>query len=210
MRLIVFSLLFAISTVAMAEVKYRSVTPLMSKGAKSFRDTWDATGQFCFKAEGGEKSCFKIAGMGEVKLRDGGQWSADTAVSALSPELHAAGEDYDRIFVRYLALDGVDQFAVHIFFLNKGAANRSSRTIFAFGKYSQGGVELTGMSFSSPLEEFGAMIWASRALLDQKGEPAEQAIKARIVETYLPLLEIGRSVVNGFLSGGSGPARRLP
>ena len=100
------------------------------------RDEWDETHNFCYRdaRQPSGESCAQLTGMGEVKLREGGQWSNDAEaqyfIQNLSPLARAVAEGYGQIFVRYLGLSGEHDFVVHIFY--KGTFG--SQTLFAFGE----------------------------------------------------------------------------
>ncbi len=180
-------------------IEYRSIEPLKEQG-KGFRDSWDSTKQFCFKSsDQPDKTCFAIAGMGEIKLRDGGEWNQEPASQTFISNLgvlRVEAEKYDRVFVRYLALGSGNQFVVHVFFVPKGSSSRSSQTIFAMGEIRGANAVVTAMSFSSAMEEFGATFGAVAALRTR--DTAQ--INAYIVEQNLSLLKIGQSVVTTYLS----------
>lgn len=191
----IFSLLFTIGT-AQAEIQYQSVEA--TKTGKSFREFWDSTGTFCFKNEKTPDTCYRISTLGEVKLREGGQWLESPFLNTLSDEVKKRAEAYDRIFVRYLSFGEQGAYAVHIFFVTKGSLNRSSQTIFAFGQREGARAPLASMSMSSALEEFGATLWA-RSQISPNQQIDERAINQKIVEGYKPLLNVAESVVEAYL-----------
>lgn len=199
MRFAILLMLSLFTIGAQAEIEYRSVEAV--KTGKSFRDYWDNTRNFCFRAERlPTETCYQISAMGEIKLREGGAWTEATPFHAmLSDRLKAEGEKFDRIFVRYLAFGQGGEFAVHLFFVNKGVTSSASQTVFAFGSRDSGQPVIQSFSMSQPLEEIGLYLWARLQL-----SPAEQtdasALQRVIVNRYKPLLEIGQSVVATYLN----------
>lgn len=210
---IISTLLFLISAPSWAQtVQYRSIEPLKS-GSQGFRTTWDSTKQFCFKSPQAERSCFDITGMGEIKLRESGQWdqypASQNFIEQLGPELRSQAENYDRVFVRYLALGGTNEFVVHVFFVSKGSSARTSQTIFAMGDIAGSRARVSAMSFSSPMEEFGGTV-AAVANLPMADKNKTEAINAYIVQQNLTLLLISQSVVTTYLQTAAPGGTRLP
>lgn len=212
----VFPLLLTQTSLA-EEVKYTPVQPLADQQL-SLRQTWDKTGQFCYLEDGAkEKKCLTISQMGEIKIRDKGDWSQaaqdQSYIEQLSPEEKATAGGFYKLYVRYLAFGNSNQFAVHIFFLNRPGTNGKedlSQTIFEFGSVNAGNdVQVDSMSFSNGLETVGAILGAGISLSASGVKPTDATVYAEIVKANLPLLMVGAKMVKVFVDSNP-KSGRLP
>lgn len=201
-------------------VKYADIEPIKAANM-NFRDTWDKSHQFCYNDADKNPHCLDIVGMGEVKLREKGEWSSraeDQAfISKLTDTQKEDGLNYDKIFVRYLALDAnASKFVVHVHFLDKGAEQKMSQTIFVMGDNVAGKkAEAREMSYSNGMEYFGGALKAALTLgssVTNKSEAeSKQLLEDQMVKFNQGLINIGESVVNSYLGsmpGASVPANR--
>lgn len=219
MRSVFFLLLltiFAGNAALAGEVTYSQIEA--TKGNfKSFRDAWDKTGQFCFKAETVAESCFNIDKMGEVKVRAQGKWSTDPKdllyIEALSEDARRAAEEYETFYVRYLAIDSAQKFVVHAFY----SGFIGTQTMFLMGRIDRGQADVSSISFSSRSEydgaialSFLALAAADKSVADDfskiKSEDEQRAYMHKMIEPQLPklnagLINISAEVVNQFLLG---------
>lgn len=124
---------------------------------KNQRDYWDKNKAFCFIKDG-ETHTYPFSEMGEIKLREGGEWVNQEYKEALSFRNEITVADYSKYYVRYLTIgkakDGVIPFVVHVFFNSFGSA----MTMFVLGEINQTGVKFVGYSYSQEFEK-----WAHRA-----------------------------------------------
>lgn len=111
----------------------------------SYRDYWDQVKAFCFEKNGRVHS-YSLSDMGEIKLRENGNWVENEYVPALNVENRREVETYKTYYVRYLSLsepaNGVVPFVAHVFF----SWGWGTQTLYVFGELSSDGVKLTGFS----------------------------------------------------------------
>lgn len=183
------------------EIRYRDVEPW--KGDyKGFRTAWDQTGEFCVINEAKQKECYEIAQLGEIKLRDKGQVSADPAdqlfLSKLSPEARITINQHYKFYVRYIGLKNTNMFAAHIFF---GATDRKAETLFIFGeiqdKPTHRDAHVNAYAHSTGLEAFG---WLAAAGTKLGPNPTEKELRTEVTKLILPILKVGENVVTEFIN----------
>lgn len=146
---------------------------------KNDRTYWDVEKQFCYELDG-KRYAYPLSGMGEIKLRDGGEWIDTDYVNALSPENREVVSKYDKYYVRYLALgpiqNSVEPFVVHVFF----KYGTGTQTMYVFGQRTPTGVVLTGYSNSQGFESNLRAIWGSVSnLLNNPGVRSEDVKRIR-------------------------------
>lgn len=126
---------------------------------KDNRQMWDKTRSVCFEKDG-QSYEFKLSKMGEIKLRDNGQWvkSAYLESGALSPQSLAEIGEYSKYYVRYMSysapVDGKIPFLAHVFFSYGRIFGRDlgTQTMYVFGEASADGVKVTGYSNSDAID----------------------------------------------------------
>ncbi len=129
------------------------------------RAEWDKNRRVCFTARGGVQSLVKIDGkvqsyrlsdMGEIKLRDNGEWQGNAYVAALHESRDPSNvallkeiASYNKYYVRYLSVsepvNGVMPFMASVFF-SWGMFGHGTQTMYVFGEITKDGVRLTGFS----------------------------------------------------------------
>ncbi len=205
MKNLALALLVTISSHAFAkEIVFRPVEPL--KSGESFRNEWDSTGQFCYKVDA-KTECAKIVQQGEVKIREKGRYSLEAAdkafIDQLTYQARKVSENYNKLYIRYLALEGGERFVVHMHF-NSGPG---SETLFVFGTVANvRGFQIASVdSFSySPNDLSGRMI---QGFLNNGGYAANMAKETirQIGERLIVAEEISTMLLNG----GNSPATIL-
>lgn len=128
------------------------------------RAQWDKHRRVCFTSRGqvqslvqfnGSVQSFLLTDLGEVKLRDKGQWESNDYVKSIQDsgdaDLIKEIGSYNKYYVRYMSIakpvNGVMPFMVSVFF-SWGAFGHGTQTMYVFGEINKDGVRLTG--FSTP------------------------------------------------------------
>ena len=144
---VVFVLLFIFCAQSQAQqfFPYEPVELCKIEPYKSQRDFWDQTGTFCYQ-QNGQTHVLTLTDMGEIKLRDNGQWADNEYVAALTPENRAEVGQYDKYYVRYLSngqpIGDAIPFVAHVFF----KWGPGTQTLLVFGKIRASDVVITGYS----------------------------------------------------------------
>jgi hypothetical protein len=145
--LLLVALMVTAPVVQANEVAYVPLELCAHQPYKSYRDYWDQTGKFC--ANGGT---YDMTDLGEIKLRNKGEWVNSEYAAALTPENQKVVAQYETYFVRYFSTrptsSGKVEFAVHVFF----KWGIGTQTIFVFGELDGDDVKITGYSNSKALE----------------------------------------------------------
>jgi hypothetical protein len=128
---------FSVQALAQNAIPYKPIELVKQDPTRGNRDEWDQTGQFCYKERGTSAvKCATIVQLGEVKVRDKGNWSQDPAdqfyISKLSRTAQDVASKYSKLYIRYIGLEDGRRFVAQTFY--------GSETIFAFGSVAVGGV----------------------------------------------------------------------
>lgn len=148
------------------------------------RDYWDHTRTFCFVRNGTQYK-YDVSQMGEIKLRENGNWVDLEYRDALSGANRDEVAGYKKYFVRYLSLGspegGITPFVVHVFF-TVGIVNQT-HTMFVFGQIENGHATLTGYHNSQGIEgDVRAILGGLQDLFNGKN-PSNGAATARTEDT---------------------------
>lgn len=139
MKSVILGLLVTISVQAVAQnvIPYKPIELVKTNPTQGNRAEWDSTGQFCYRFRGTQEvRCATIIQLGEVKVREKGNWSQDPNdqfyISRLSAKALEVAGKYNQLYIRYMGLEDGSRFVAHSFY--------GKETLFAFGSVSVGGV----------------------------------------------------------------------